>query len=158
MTEDEAVSRTLRMNRVQEARAYEKNELNEKRIARSFSYADTLDRLERRCPDRVEPARWQQCIADASRFVSSWGDKAAALGWTAHELFGLHPVPAQPAPSYCRLARYDRTGLLWLLQGRPVIALTDNAGTIRTPSGGTVTYRKYCISYIDARKRITRPT
>ena len=122
------------------------------------SFSDVLSELDRRCPDFVETDRWRQCVTDAQRFLADWGDQAAALGWTADDLFGLHPVPERPALSYCRLARYDCTGLLWLLQGRPVIALTDTTATIRTPSGGTGTYRKDCISYIDARKRITRPT
>ena len=122
--------------------AYEKNELNEKRVAPSFPYADALDQLDRRCPDYVDPQRWQQCIADASRFIASWGDKAQVLGWTADELFGLHSPPAKPHPSYSRLSRYDATGLLWLLQDRRVIALTANTAAISTPSGGTLTYRK----------------
>jgi hypothetical protein len=41
------------------------------------------------------------------------------------------------------ISRYDRTGLLWLLQGRPVVALTDTSATVSTPSGGTLTYRKH---------------
>lgn len=81
-------------------------------------------------------------MADAQRFLANWSDKAAALGWTVEELFALHQVPARPAPSYSRLARYDRTGLVWLLQGRSVIALTADTAAIRTPSGGTVSYRK----------------
>jgi hypothetical protein len=40
-----------------------------------------------------------------------------ALGWTAHDLYGLHPVPQKPTPNYQRLSRYDETGLIWLLQG-----------------------------------------
>jgi hypothetical protein len=57
-------------------------------------------------------------------------------------LFGLHEPPAKPHPSYSRLSRYDATGLLWLLQGRRVIALAETTAAISTPSGGTVTYRK----------------
>jgi hypothetical protein len=81
-------------------------------------------------------------VTDAQRFLADWGGQSAALGWTVDELFGLHPAPARPAPTYCRLSRYDTTGLIWLLQGRAVVALTDTTATIRTSSGGTVTYRK----------------
>jgi hypothetical protein len=101
-----------------------------------------LAHLERRCPDHIEVKRWQQCVRDASRFLGSWGDKAAALGWTSWDLFGLHKPPTKPHPAYSRLSRYDDTGLLWLLGGRRVIALTANTAVIATPSGGTVTYRK----------------
>jgi hypothetical protein len=108
-----------------------------------FPFAETLDVLERRCPDYVEAERWQQAIIDAQRFIASWGDKAEALGWTSTELFGLHKPPANPHPSYSRLSRYDCTGLLWLLQGRRVVALTDDTAAIQNPNTGNVlTYRK----------------
>jgi hypothetical protein len=74
--------------------------------------------------------------------LAAWGEQAAALGWTARDLFGLAPVPAQPHPSYRRLSRYDQTGLLWLLQGRPVVALTAETAAIQSPTGATTTYRK----------------
>jgi hypothetical protein len=34
-------------------------------------------------------------------------------------------------PSYRRLSRHDQTGLIWLLQGRPVVALTEAAAAIQ---------------------------
>jgi hypothetical protein len=106
-------------------------------------YAEALLALDRRCPGRVPIERWWQCLDDARAFQQVWGEQAAALGWTADELFGLHKQPANPHPSYSRLSRYDCTGLIWLLQGRHVTVLTDNAAVINTPSGGTLTYRKY---------------
>ena len=121
---------------------YDQNDRNDKRgVAPPFPFADALDHLDRRCPDHIEAKRWQQCVVDASRFIASWGDKALALGWTADELFGLPEPPARPHPSYSRLSRYDCTGLLWLLQGRRVIALTNTTAAIST-SSGIVTYRK----------------
>jgi hypothetical protein len=111
--------------------------------AEPFPFARVLDALERRCPDHVEAERWRQCVRDAERFIASWGDKAHALGWTAGELFGLHRPPAKPHPSYSRLSRYDATGLLWLLQGRRVVALTNNTAAIQNPATGNIlTYRK----------------
>jgi hypothetical protein len=101
-----------------------------------------FDALERRCPDYVDPERWQQAVADGRRFLIQWGDKATGLGWTARELFGLHAVPASPALNYSRLSRYDETGLIWLLHGRPVVALTDATATIQGASGRLV-YRKH---------------
>jgi hypothetical protein len=80
---------------------------------------------------------------DARRFPASWGDEPDALGWTAGELFGLHKPPASPHPSYSRLSRYDCTGLLWLLQGRRVVALTADTAAIQNPNtGNTLVYRK----------------
>jgi hypothetical protein len=141
-SKDETVPRALRTNRVREARGHEKNEIDEKRVS-AFPYAKAFEQLERRCPDYVDPDRWRQAILDAETFLAKWGLQAEALGWTVRELFGLHPVPAQPAATFCRLSRYDATGLIWLLRGRAAVALTDAAAAIGTPSGGTVTYRKH---------------
>jgi len=41
-------------------------------------------------------------------FLTVWGEKARALGWTAKDLFGLAPVPHKPVASYRRLSRYVR--------------------------------------------------
>jgi hypothetical protein len=83
---------------------------------------------------------WRRAIADAATFPTKWGAEAQALGWMVPELFGLHPVPEQPAPNYNRLARVDDMGLLWLLRGRPVIAITSTDATIRCDSGATLKF------------------
>ena len=62
--------------------------------------------------------------------------RARTLGWTARELFGLHALPARPHPNYRRLSRYDETGLIWLLGGRPVVALTETTAAVRSASSG----------------------
>jgi hypothetical protein len=107
------------------------------------SFASTLATFRRYCPAYVDEADWQQMIADAEVFVATWGRKAETLGWSVDDLFGLHEPPARPHPSYRRLSRYDSTGLIWLLQGRPVVAMTASEAVIRGHSGATVTYRKY---------------
>src|SRR5260221_7026398 len=71
------------------------------------------------------------------------GEQAQALGWTSADLFGLHTPPEQPHPSYRRLSRYDCTGLVWLLEGREVVALTEATAAIENPATGSITtYRK----------------
>jgi len=66
------------------------------------------------------------------------------LNWSSADLFGLAPVPANPHPSFSRLSRYDQAGLVWLLQGKEVIALTKDTATIRNPSTGNITvYRRF---------------
>ena len=103
----------------------------------------TLTALESRCPDRVPTDRWQRCVEDGRRFLAQWGSQAEALGWTPRDLFGLHTPPANPHPSYSRLSRYDAIGLVWLLQGRPVIALTESTAAIQNTKTGNITvYRK----------------
>ena len=62
--------------------------------------------------------RWRQACSDAGRFLRMWGEDAVALGWRTKDLFGLHPL----AP----LARYDAMGLVWVLMGRRVEALSAN--------------------------------
>jgi hypothetical protein len=106
------------------------------------SYSRTLAALKEGCPEMTEEHRWQQTIEDGRRFLVRWGEQANALGWTARDLFGLHGVPDKPAPNYRRLSRYDETGLIWLLQGRPVVALTDSTAAIENRTGAITVYRK----------------
>jgi hypothetical protein len=88
-------------------------------------FGRALAALHEHCPDHVPDDRWQQAVADGQAFLAAWGERADRLGWTAQDLFGLHKPPETPHPSYRRLSRYDCTGLVWLLQGRPVVALTE---------------------------------
>jgi hypothetical protein len=83
----------------------------------------------------------KQAVRDAETFLARWGAQAHALGWTARELFSLYPVPERPASTLRRLAHYDSTGLIWLLQSRPVIALTDSQAAIQS-AGAVLTHRK----------------
>jgi hypothetical protein len=106
------------------------------------TFADAFAALERTCPAYVDADLWQQCLADARRFLANWAHQAEALGWTAEDLFGLHQPPAEPHPSYQRLSRYDQTGLLWLLRGHLVVALTETTAAIQTGRGAPIIYRK----------------
>jgi hypothetical protein len=105
-------------------------------------YRLIFDALERRCPDFVPNDRWKRAIEDAQSFLAIRGTQADALGWTARDLFGLAEIPERPEPTYQRLSRYDQTGLVWLLQGRRVVALTKDTALIQT-ANGTVSYRRY---------------
>src|SRR4051812_34589881 len=95
------------------------------------AYGGALARLSARCPAIVPVDRWQQAVADAGAFLATWGAQAEQFGWAPEDLFGLHPT----AP----LARVDMMGLLWILQGGRVIALTTNAAVL---SGGFRLYRR----------------
>ena len=105
-------------------------------------YCRIVTALSERCPDLVDEHRWRNAVADATVFLRQWGHQALALGWTARDLFGLAEIPERPRPSYQRLSRYDQTGLMWLLQGRPVVALTKDTALIQT-ANGTLAYRRY---------------
>lgn len=78
-------------------------------------------------PDCFSAERWRHIVDDADAFLKQWGVTAANLGWSAHDLFGVHP--AAPA------VRFDAMGLIPLLHGNPVIALTETTATLRGNSG-----------------------
>ena len=105
-------------------------------------FGRTFSALEARCPDFVPTERWQLAVEDGRHFLARWGEQADALGWTARDLFGLHKPPEKPHPSYSRLSRYDEIGLIWLLCGRPVVALTAATAAIRSSSGSITIYRR----------------
>lgn len=111
-------------------------------VSSPHPYRLIFDALERRCPDFVPNNRWKRAIEDAQSFLAIWGTQADVLGWTASELFGLHPVPTKPHPSFQRLSRYDSMGLIWLLRGRPVVALMATEAAIRCPDGAILSYRR----------------
>lgn len=94
-----------------------------------------LAELKRRDPVEWLPAdRWSDVITNAENFLARWGRAAEQLGWTALDLFGVHPiVPA---------ARFDVMGLIPLIHGGEVVALTETAATIRRRSGALMTYRR----------------
>jgi hypothetical protein len=113
-------------------------------FGRLSRFGRILSALEARCPDRVPIDRWQLAVQDGCRFLAQWDEQAEALGWTAKDVFGLLTVPEHAKPSFNRLSRYDETGLIWLLDGRRVVALTENTAAIQNPATGLVTtYRRH---------------
>ena len=70
---------------------------------------------------------WARLVADALGLADTWAPQALALGWSAVDLFGVEPNGAR---------RLDRDGLAASLEGRKVVAVTSDAATIATPSGG----------------------
>ncbi len=76
--------------------------------------------------------RWKTLQEDALRFIRKWAGQAHKLGWDALDLFGVHPT----APA----ARFDCMGLVPLLNGRPVVAITDDSAVIKAASGGSLTF------------------
>jgi hypothetical protein len=106
-------------------------------------YSRAMTALEARCPDLVPIDRWQFVVDDGRRFLARWGEQAEALGWTAKDLFGLLAVPEHAKPSFNRLSRYDEIGLIWLLEGRRVIALAEATAAIRGPTAAITVYRRH---------------
>jgi len=85
-------------------------------------------------PPNYPQHAWQQLIVDAERFLDGWGLQAARLGWVGWELFGC-----------CRHARWHRLdgmGLVLLVRGKEIAALTQAEAVIRTQTGAHQTYRR----------------
>jgi hypothetical protein len=88
-----------------------------------------------RPPENVPITRWGQYVDDVGRFLdSTFAPVAAALGWRALDLFGAD----RDRP----FARIDQAGLLWLLNGDCVVALSENTATIKTRTGARQTWRR----------------
>ena len=85
-------------------------------------------------PEWVGVDRWFEMIEDADSFLLSWGRAAHDLGWTAFNLFGVHAI----APG----SRYDIMGLVSLLGGGSVFALTEQTAAFRRRSGAALTYTR----------------
>jgi hypothetical protein len=85
-------------------------------------------------PDWPEPG-WKILQSDALTFLKDWAAQAHALGWDGLDLFGVHGE----APH----ARLDGMGLVPLLSGRPVVALTAASAAIKANSGGVLTFRRH---------------
>ncbi len=81
------------------------------------------------CPE----AKWQVLRKDAYRFLRDWAARAHELGWTVLDLFGVHPVKPW--------VRFDCMGLVPLLNGARVTALSDLEAVIEMPSGARLTFR-----------------
>lgn len=98
-------------------------------------WAESFARLDPDCPPGDVPAkRWLQFIDDIGRFLdSAFCAVAAALGWGPFDLFGCD----RDRP----FARIDHAGLLWLLNGDKLIALSENTATTATRTGARQTYR-----------------
>ena len=78
-------------------------------------------------PLHISAAAWERLVSNTLGIADDWAAPAAALGWTALNLFGVNPGPG---------GRLDRDGLAAGLEGRRVVAVTTDAATLQTPSGG----------------------
>jgi hypothetical protein len=88
-----------------------------------------------RPPADVPLRRWMQLIDDIGRFIDrGFAKKAAALGWTALDLFGCD----REKP----FARIDRQGLCWLIAGNRLIDLSESGAIIETWTGARLTWHR----------------
>jgi hypothetical protein len=105
-----------------------------------------IARLAAMPPPRTYPAHaWQQLITDAGRFLDDWAAQAAAFGWPGWELFGCH--------RRALWGRIDGMGLVLLLHGDPLAALTATEAVIRRASGAHQTWRRKAADPLPAMER-----
>jgi hypothetical protein len=99
------------------------------------SWVSGVARLAEMQPPPSYPAHaWRQLITDAERFLDDWAPQAAALGWPGWELFGCH----RRAP----WGRIQGMGLVLLLRGDEIAALTATEAAIRTRTSARQTYQR----------------
>jgi hypothetical protein len=78
-------------------------------------------------PGDFDPVRWRRVVDAGLIFADKWAADAYRLGWTADDVFGLHPV----APA----ARHDCKGIAWLLDRGRVVAIDVAGADIVTAQG-----------------------
>jgi hypothetical protein len=112
----------------------ERAAINEFDGSASRQWAGRLARLDQNNPPGdVPPRRWLRLMHDCGRFLDGeWAARAVALSWGPLDLFGCDPEKP--------FARVSRQGLLWLLDGRPLLALTGDTAAIANSTGGRFTY------------------
>ncbi len=86
------------------------------------------------CPASVRPPRWHRLQLDAAAFYETWAAQAAALGWSTYDVFGANRT--RP------IERVDMAGLVVLINGRGLAALTDTEAAISTRTSASLTYRQ----------------
>ncbi len=85
-------------------------------------------------PASCPAERWQTLREDAYHFLQDHAARAHELGWSAFDLFGVH----RERP----WVRFDCIGLVPLLNGARVTALSDIEAAIEKPSGARLTFRR----------------
>ena len=93
-------------------------------------------------PDGASPERWQTLLDDAMGFVEAWGVQAAKLGWKTVDVFGVNRTKP--------FVRLDAAGLVRLLDGRPVVALTESQAAIQGRGHSRLTFRRKPLGTVPA--------
>jgi len=76
--------------------------------------------------------RWHQLLNDGGRFLDLWATRAAELGWSAEDVFGVSNDAADSGQ--------HAGGLVFLIQGGDVVDVRADRATIRMLDECCVTY------------------
>ncbi len=90
------------------------------------------DLLAMSCPPASPAERWGTLREDSYRFLRDWAARAHDLDWMIIDLFGAH----RERP----WVRFDCMGLVPLLNGARVTALSDTEAVIEKPNGTRLTF------------------
>lgn len=102
-------------------------------------WRDGMTRLQTMPPPAgFPPDRWRQVQQDAARLLDEHGDELSWLGWTATDLFGVHPA-APGVAIYC-------VGLAVVLGGARVVEVTPEHAAFVRPSGARLTFVRRPVS------------
>ena len=97
------------------------------------AWAEGFARLDLAAPaPGFSPERWRRLVDVGGRFLDRWGARAAALGWSAVDVFGVHLAAASQD--------HDAMGLVALIGDGEVVAITDVSATIRDRCGHELVY------------------
>jgi hypothetical protein len=80
------------------------------------------------------PAAWWRLLLRATDGFGPWAGRAAALGWSTTDVFGVLPV--RP------LERVDGWGLVPAMGGKEIVALTDTGAWLRTRTGALQSFTR----------------
>ena len=92
------------------------------------------DLLAMPCPASCPAERWNVLREDSYRVLRDHAARAHEMGWTALDLFGVHPEKPRE--------RFDCMGLVPLLNGARVTSLSDTEAMIEKPNGARVAFRR----------------
>ncbi len=92
------------------------------------------DLLAMACPASCPDTRWQVLREDSYTFLRDHAARAHDLGWTPLDVFGVHPEKPW--------VRFDYMGLIPLLSGAAIVALSDTEAVIEKPNGARLTFHK----------------
>lgn len=95
--------------------------------AEDFAKLDVME-----APADFAPARWQQLINDGGRFLDTWGNQAAALGWRVEDVFGVDGVEPETG---C-----GAIGLVAMIRGGAVTSVTKSMAVIEQHEGELLVY------------------
>ncbi len=84
-------------------------------------------------------------IDDGGRFLDRWGSKAAMLGWSAIDVFGI--VRSLDSANRPVLHLGQPIGLVPLIGGGNVVAISAETA-IQRPSGATLSYLRRPVPWV----------